>query len=279
MTITEVLPGSLFDHPERLAISDMQGNIWVFDALTGEIAGHIQDHTDFQITALAWNPLGNQLASGHIVGSMTGEAARGMVKVWAVSSGEQGLSFAHVADLDSSLQLYQVRDVSWSPTGNRIASTGPSIVTIWDVASEYPEIDLETDWGLQTVWSPDGNKLITVGQGFSAKIWDGNTYQLLYELDNGQPASDVAWRPDGTQIALLLDDNLKIIDSTTYQTVYETQPNNVVLSGLAWSPDGSQLVYGNGSILQVEPAPTNIPPVANAGPDQTVTASSSGTAY
>lgn len=218
------------------------------------------------VTTIAWSPDGTRLAAGHQMDSMTGEGARGISSVWD-ATGQFLMTF------DSSPHLYRVNSVAWSPDGTRIASAGIDGVMIWNTVSGVKEADLEAEEVLRVSWSPDGGRLIAGGLSFKAKVWDGNTYQFLTNIEVGDIVEDIAWRPDGQQIALLLYDTLRLIDSNTYEILYDSPRSPNMLSGLAWSPDGSQLVYGLGEAMQVvSPPPVSTPiPTPTETPTPTAT--------
>lgn len=253
-------------HPELLAICDPDGNIWIFDASASNVVTRVEDHADPQITTVAWSPDGTRLAAGHVMGSEKGESARGIVKVWDSSTGQLLMT------LDSTWHLYSVVSVVWSPDGGLIASVDVDRAIIWNAVSGAIETRLGIDGVRRVSWSPDGNRLITGGFSFSVEVWDGNTYQLLSTFDTGDPVIELAWRPDGQQIALLLSEKLRIVDGNTYQTLYDSPRSAYVLHGMAWSPDGSQLAYGgdNGTLEIIDIVlPYSLPHIGNceAGTD------------
>jgi WD40 repeat protein len=225
-------------HPELLAVSDLGGNIWIFDVTTGNVAARIEDHLDSDITTVAWSPDGTRLAAGHVMGGMKGESARGIPKVWDATTGQLLMTF------DDSPHRYRVNSVAWSPDGARIASAGTERVIIWNTVSGVEDASLEVDEVRRVAWSPDGGRLITGGFSFSVGVWDANTYQFLSSIETDRTVNEIAWRPDGQQIAILLSDKLLIVDGNTYEILYESSHNPVTPRGMAWSPDGNLLVYG-----------------------------------
>jgi len=254
-------------HPELLAVGHW-GGILIFDVTTGNVVTDIRGPVFPAVTTIAWSPDGTRLAAGHQMDSMTGEGARGISSVWD-ATGQFLMTF------DSSPHLYRVNSVAWSPDGTRIASAGIDGVMIWNTVSGVKEADLEAEEVRRVSWSPDGGRLIAGGLRFSAKVWDGSTYQFLSNIEIGDIVEDIAWRPDGQQIALLLSNKLRIIDGNTYEILYDSPHSPVGPRGLAWSPDGSQLVYGLGEAMQV----VSPPPVSTPTPTPTETPCNRGRTF
>jgi len=254
-------------HPELLAVGHW-GGILVFDVTTGNVVTDIRGPVFPAVTTIAWSPDGTRLAAGHQMDSMGGEGARGISSVWD-ATGQFLMTF------DSSPHLYRVDSVAWSPDGTRIASAGIDGVMIWNTVSGVKEADLEAEEVRRVSWSSDGGRLIAGGLSFSIRVWDGNTYQLLSDIETDRIVSEIAWRPDGQQIALLLSNKLRIIDGNTYEILYDSPHSPDIPGGLAWSPDGSQLVYGLGEAMQV----VSPPPVSTPTPTPTETPCNRGRTF
>lgn len=242
-----------------LAVGDVYGNIEVVNAQSGETIVEMENYVYGTITALRWSPDGTILAAGHIdEGMSTREDNRGIVKLWDATTGQLLRTF------DEYTHRYRVESLAWSPDGTRIASGGTETVHIWNSTSGELEMQLDMGWAtpgwVLVAWSPDGNRLLTAGASFIIQVWDGNTYQHLHDIDTfsdtfPQLPSAMAWRPDGQQIALLQDYNVRVLDGDTYQTVFETPRNPNRSRAFAWSPDSTQLAYstGDGSLQILRP--------------------------
>jgi tetratricopeptide (TPR) repeat protein len=92
------------------------------------------------------------------------------VKVWDTASGKQILSLrGHTAE---------VRSVTWSPDGQRLASAGwDRTVKLWDAASGKQTLSLRGHTGrvLALAWSPDGTRLVSADTDRTILVHDATT--------------------------------------------------------------------------------------------------------
>lgn len=135
--------------------------------------------------------------------------------------------------------------VEFSPDGRWLAfNSALSTVTIWDVASWQPVLDLIGPTG-DLVFLPDGTTLAAV---------DDDSV-VLYELPDGDVLQEfkglgfilsVAFSPDGTRLAVGLDDGTVVLwDVTSNRLIYELDGHEQQVRGLDFSPSGELLASGS----------------------------------
>jgi Tol biopolymer transport system component len=109
-------------------------------------------------------------------------------------------------------------------------------------------------------WSPDANRIAFVRGGMPLGpngLWimnvDGGNGRSLTVTNQDNPARELAWSPDGTQLALDyhytdVGDHVRIVDANSGTFVRDiTGPHEFISPAFenapAWSPDGQRLAF------------------------------------
>ncbi|MFH0869131.1 MAG: hypothetical protein V1839_02810 [archaeon] len=104
-------------------------------------------------------------------------------------------------------------------------------------------------------WSPDGSKLASGNQmGYypsAIAIWDMSTGKVLHELsaDTKRDIGSVSWSPDGTKLAAVMDDALRVWDTSDWTEI--ARLNETEVRTAKWSPDGKKLAMVRDTTLYV----------------------------
>jgi WD40 repeat protein len=147
--------------------------------------------------------------------------------------------------------------VSWSPSGDRIAtaiygkvSGAESLILLQDPSNEAENRLISMgDRCLDpanVVWSPDGERLITVPQycDEAPNIWHAGTGELITSLESqtNQAAFSAAWSPDGESVATgSLDGAVRIWDAQSGALRSQIPAHSDYITRVAWSPSGDRL--------------------------------------
>lgn len=204
--------------------------------------------------ALAWDVQGTRLAVG---------ASDGRVEIWDAATLET---------LDAWLiarrsMINEVLALAWDPAGRQLAAVLYSgRVLIWDVQTETEiEVgDLTAPSYVSLAWNPRDAKLAVIREG-SVAIWNGATLEELPGLKEylaGPTGAGyyrtlvrLAWRPDGSALAITTSDGEVIIWDVKSESTANTLRTHTPGPVLAWHPDGGLLAIGmdDGYILLWEP--------------------------
>ncbi len=140
-----------------------------------------------------------------------------------------------------------ISNVSWSPDGNRIATSSGEDNTckIWDVSTGSILFSLgeHTKSVFMADWSPDGSRVATASADYNAIIWDVNTGRILHKLTGHTSlVYEIAWSPDGSKIASASQDgDVKVWDAFTGSEIRTLSGHSYSVSAISWSPDGIRL--------------------------------------
>ena len=146
-----------------------------------------------------------------------------------------------------------VTAVAFSPDGGEVLVGGYHEITVWD-ASEGTLVRRIENVGQRTFAirpSADG-KLIAVacgepGRSGEVRLIDFVTGEVTAVVARSTDvALDVAFRPDGAQLAVAGADSLiQVVDLSTMQTVRTLAGHADWVTAIAWSGDGKRLVSGS----------------------------------
>jgi WD40 repeat protein len=94
----------------------------------------------------------------------------------------------------------------------------------------------------QVVWSPDGQRLVTLEGRRHARLWDTDTGQLRGEFEHQPAVRYVTFSADGRFLALGgIAGRISVWDLTTNRRTMAVTGRSSNLQGLALSPDGRRL--------------------------------------
>lgn len=158
----------------------------------------------------------------------------------------------------SSVPAYKLAYVTGGPASVVVIESGKSSITI------SPGPDMPT----QPAWSPTGKRLAFATVSISAQTlfaWDADT-NVLTQVATFVPATSClsgscsvieppfspAWSPDGSRLAFLVRDTLRVaaFDGSPTQSV-SSPPVVAVPNSLHWSYNGASLLFANGSVLSI----------------------------
>jgi eukaryotic-like serine/threonine-protein kinase len=141
-----------------------------------------------------------------------------------------------------------------------IALTGTAITILlggsitWLVHSQKPSLGtiLLTYTGHSSTvyavaWSPDGHRIASGSDDYSAQVWDASNGQTLVSYTgNFSTVYAVAWSPDGQRLASGSSDNTaQVWDASSGQTLLTYADHSNAVLTLAWSPDGHHIASGS----------------------------------
>lgn len=142
--------------------------------------------------------------------------------------------------------------VAWNPNGQLLAVSSETTVTIYD-ANSMTVLNMFADLDVQyttPVWSPDGASL-AIANGHDLEVWERprsttETFQQFiyryYErYDPPTPASPlsvIAWRHDGTEIAVANGDVIDFVDAMTGAFIRQIAGEWGHITDTDWSLDG-----------------------------------------
>ncbi|MCP4543133.1 MAG: protein kinase [Chloroflexi bacterium] len=227
---------------DRILTTCADGTAKVWDAATGAELFTLYS-AEWWATA-AWSPSGEQIVT---CGTTSNSGAT--MKVWDAATGD--LRFlvptGHVGD---------VNNVTWSPDGERITTSGEGDGTtkVWDASTGKFIFILGGHklWGVHR-WSPSGDRILTSGfddramKTLTVKVWDSSTSELLLTLSDFSGSGSIPlWSADGTRIVTHSDSGVgKVWDATTGEELLTFEGHASDVDGMSWSPAGDRLVTGS----------------------------------
>ncbi len=123
--------------------------------------------------------------------------------------------------------------------------------------TEINYFDAHDDWIREIAISPDESKIATASDDKTIKVWNYNTYELLYTLEGHTDyVRTVAFSPDGQLIASAGDDQtVRIWDVNTGIILHVLEGHEDWIFTVAFSPDGKILgsTGGDGYVLLWDP--------------------------
>jgi WD40 repeat protein len=212
---------------------------------------------------VAWSADGKYLASATM--NLSGRAD---VRVFDATSGKTIRTFELAEPFFTTL--------TFSPDGQRLATSRIGYINIWDLATQKLLIQAKGDNvafrpngqvlfltrganelkltdaatgevirtlpGIALAFSQDGQHLVTTVDQKQVQIWDVALGKELFRFDSTGQGRHAAFNPDGSRLATAGNDNVvKVWDTARGQELLSLNGPQDMIMGLAFSPDGQRL--------------------------------------
>ena len=191
------------------------------------------------VTALAFSPAGDRLASG---------SWDGKVKLWNAADGS----------LHETLVSHRekVPLLTWSPDGRLIAyNVYNEASRLWDVKEgrHLAALRGHTSFVRGMLFTPDSREIVSASMDGTIRVWDtatGACIRIMYGYTSS--VWDTSWSPDGTRLVCIEAGLSPIVYSLN-----ETMPS-MMLGGhtddalfAKWSPDGHSIAIGSFGVIRL----------------------------
>lgn len=200
---------------------------------------------DSTTTSISWSPDGSQFAAGNRDGN---------IYIYDANGNLQSTLHGHTDE---------VLAVAWNPDPQQAilaTASADTTIKIWDTANwSLTDTLSELPYSISTVaWSPDG---VFLGSGThrsqggisSLQIWNRVNWNRT-PISGGGGIADLAWSPDGTQLADALAGDIFVVfrdwGGSTFQSDIELGgPTDLrelipVYLSVAWHPIGTKILVG-----------------------------------
>lgn len=203
----------------------------LWDTQTGFCINTLSVQTFWMIRGLTWAPDSKEIVIG----------SQGLIEFWDVVTGQLTKTLAGHQDY--------VCSVSWSPTGDRLASSSLDCTAkIWNVHTGKCLSTLRhNDSVLSVAWSPDGQFLLSGSQDTTAKLWDVSTDRCLKILQgHRQWIMSIDWSRDGQVLASgSMDQTARLWDAKAGQPIRVLRGHVDAIWSVDWYPDGQTFCSGS----------------------------------
>lgn len=219
-----------FDGAAKLLASGAD-ELVIFDVTTREVAQVFENPS--WITALAFHPDGQRIATGH---------DDGVVRVWNLDSPDD---FAELAHHDRPISA-----VAFTSDGEWLAAASEDrTISVWNTGDRKLVRTLKghTDRIPALTWQPGTRRLVSAGWDTTARLWNVETGEPLMLLNShSDQVVALAFSPDGQLLAVA--DSAATIH--VWSDVAQGRELHVLpgdldeVRALSFSPDGSRLFVG-----------------------------------
>jgi WD40 repeat protein len=233
----------------QLAAGDLNGNVTVWDAQTGQERHKLTGDPEVvrslavsPVRSLAFSPDGKYLAAG---------GHSNIVTIWDLSTGQRLPGFSGHANWVVALVF--------SPDSRHLVSASRDrTVRVWDVSSRqevvaFREHKREMAYG-GLAFSADGRHVTSVSSDGLVKVWDMITGKTAGTFQGDvQSVSFAGFSPGGRYLALGSDEGtVKVFQTEPWKEIRAVEAHATRVVRLALSPDGRRLAStGEDFVLKV----------------------------
>ena len=222
----DAIPYTLSYCKNTIAVGLRQGDIIIFNSITGSQTAIFSGHTD-EVSSLVFSSDGTSLVSG---------GHDGTVKLWDVQTGGVIRTFS-----GHSSWVYSV---SISADSTMIGSgSDKKTIHLWDIQTgECHHIIKQQASVVYVCFSPTDPQYLLSQSGGKIWQWDTNINQITPICDG----SGVAFSPDGTQFVLSNEEVVTVQNSNSRAIVAEFHVASVNANCCCFSSDGRLVAVASG---------------------------------
>ena len=256
---------------EQLAVAYDDGQIPVFNALTGKISSPL--YTGRRPNVMGFSPNGTWL----VVGSETGGVSiwnlansneklpsfthRGGVLALAFSSRENRIATAGndntaMIGLSIKKEFFRIgnqtliRDLAFSPDGSRlVTASADRRIRIWDALSGVEELAMTQDGSVtEVVFSSNGQWLASTGDDRTARVWDAATGEEIFQIPLKASGSLLAFCNEDRWLITMDESGAIEIWDISIMTVPDlslSTPSESLVDHVQYSPSGERLAISS----------------------------------